>query len=55
MTSPKRKLLQLSGGTDRSFITAGDASKPALLLLHAFPSSSRDSQASFRDWRVLLT
>lgn len=41
MTSPKQQRLRLSGGTDLSFVTAGDVSKPALLLLHGFPSSSR--------------
>lgn len=41
MTSPTSRQLRLSGGTDLSFVTAGDASKPALLLLHGFPSSSR--------------
>jgi pimeloyl-ACP methyl ester carboxylesterase len=30
----------LSGGTELSFITAGDASKPAVLLLHGFPGSA---------------
>ncbi|HEV2503267.1 MAG TPA: alpha/beta hydrolase [Mesorhizobium sp.] len=41
MTSPKRQQLRLSGGTELSFVTAGDAAKPALLLLHGFPSSAR--------------
>lgn len=41
MASLERHRLQLAGGTDLSFVTAGDASKPALLLLHGFPSSSR--------------
>lgn len=41
MTSPKRQKLRLSGGTELSFVTAGDAAKPALLLLHGFPSSAR--------------
>ena len=36
-----RQRLRLSGGTELSFITAGDASKPAVLLLHGFPSSAR--------------
>jgi pimeloyl-ACP methyl ester carboxylesterase len=34
-----RQRLRLSGGADLSFITAGDASKPAVLLLHGFPGS----------------
>jgi pimeloyl-ACP methyl ester carboxylesterase len=40
-----RQRLRLSGGIELSFITAGEASKPAVLLLHGFPSSSR----TFRD------
>ena len=36
-----RQKLRLSGGTDLSFVTAGEPSKPALLLLHGFPSSAR--------------
>ena len=40
-----RQKLRLSGGTDLSFVTAGEPSKPALLLLHGFPSSAR----TFRD------
>jgi pimeloyl-ACP methyl ester carboxylesterase len=40
-----RQRLRLSGGTELSFITAGETSKPAVLLLHGFPSSSR----TFRD------
>ncbi len=45
MTFPTQQRLRLSGGTELSFVTAGDASNPALLLLHGFPSSSR----SFRE------
>lgn len=37
--------LRLSGGTELSFITAGEISKPAVLLLHGTPNSSR----MFRD------
>ncbi|MBZ9863880.1 alpha/beta hydrolase [Mesorhizobium sp. CA15] len=33
--------LELASGTELSFLTAGEPSKPALLLLHGFPSSSR--------------
>jgi len=40
-----RQRLRLSGGTELSFITAGEASKPAVLLLHGYPSSAR----MFRD------
>jgi pimeloyl-ACP methyl ester carboxylesterase len=41
MRPPTRQRLRLSGGTELSFITAGEASKPAVLLLHGFPSSAR--------------
>jgi pimeloyl-ACP methyl ester carboxylesterase len=37
--------LRLSGGSELSFVTAGDAARPAVLLLHGSPSSSR----MFRD------
>jgi pimeloyl-ACP methyl ester carboxylesterase len=40
-----RQRLRLSVGAELSFITAGDVSKPAVLLLHGFPSSAR----TFRD------
>jgi pimeloyl-ACP methyl ester carboxylesterase len=40
-----RQRFRLSGGTELSFVTAGDVSKPAVLLLHGFPGSAR----SFRD------
>jgi pimeloyl-ACP methyl ester carboxylesterase len=33
--------LRLSGGTELAFVTAGDASKPAVLLLHGTPNSAR--------------
>lgn len=36
-----RQRLSLSGGTELSFITAGEASSPAVLLLHGFPTSAR--------------
>ena len=45
MRPATRQRHRLSGGTELSFITAGDASKPAVLLLHGFPNSSR----MFRD------
>ena len=35
-----RQRLRLSGGTELSFITAGDTAKPAILLLHGFPGSA---------------
>src|SRR5688500_16322015 len=37
--TPQR--LRLSGGTEWSFITAGEPSKPAVLLLHGCPSAAR--------------
>jgi pimeloyl-ACP methyl ester carboxylesterase len=45
MRPATRQRLRLSGGTELSFITAGEASKPAMLLLHGFPSSAQE----FRD------
>lgn len=45
MRPATRQRIRLSGGTELSFITAGEASKPAILLLHGFPSSAR----TFRD------
>ncbi|MBY5819542.1 alpha/beta hydrolase [Rhizobium leguminosarum] len=41
MRPATRQRLRLSGGTELSFITAGEASKPTALLLHGFPSSAR--------------
>ena len=40
-----RQRIRLSGGTELAFVAAGDSSKPAILLLHGFPTSSR----MFRD------
>jgi pimeloyl-ACP methyl ester carboxylesterase len=37
---PVRQRFRLSCGTDLAFITAGDPSAPAMLLLHGFPSSA---------------
>lgn len=37
--SSARQRLRLSGGTELSFVAAGDPSMPALLLLHGFPNS----------------
>jgi pimeloyl-ACP methyl ester carboxylesterase len=45
MSSATKQRLRLSGGTELSFVAAGDASKPAVLLLHGSPSSAR----MFRD------
>jgi pimeloyl-ACP methyl ester carboxylesterase len=45
MNSAERERLRLSGGTELAFVTSGDVSKPALLLLHGYASSSR----TFRD------
>ena len=36
-----RQRLRLSGGTELSFLTAGEAARPAVLLLHGTPNSSR--------------
>src|SRR5918996_771176 len=41
MRQTTRHRLRLSGGTELSFATAGDGAKPAVLLLHGFPSSAR--------------
>lgn len=40
MRAATRQRFRLSGGTELSFITAGYASKPAVLLLHGFPGSA---------------
>lgn len=45
MRAAVRQQLRLSGGTELSFITAGNPAQPAVLLLHGFPSSAR----TFRD------
>jgi pimeloyl-ACP methyl ester carboxylesterase len=45
MRPPTRQRLRLAGGTELSFLTAGDAAGPAVLLLHGSPSSAR----MFRD------
>jgi pimeloyl-ACP methyl ester carboxylesterase len=41
MHATTRQRFRLSGGTDISFVTEGDRSRPTLLLLHGFPSSAR--------------
>lgn len=41
MSPATRQRLRLSGGTELSVLTAGEASRPAVLLLHGFPSSAR--------------
>jgi pimeloyl-ACP methyl ester carboxylesterase len=41
MHQASRQRLRLSTGAELSFITAGEASRPAVLLLHGFPSSAR--------------
>jgi pimeloyl-ACP methyl ester carboxylesterase len=41
MRPATRQRLRLSGGTELSFITAGEMSRPALLLLHGFPNAAR--------------
>lgn len=45
MCLASQQRLRLSGGAELSFIRAGEATKPAVLLLHGFPNSSR----MFRD------
>ncbi len=45
MDRAPRQHLRLSGGTDLAFVTGGDPAKPAVLLLHGFPSSAD----TFRD------
>lgn len=35
-----RQRLRLSGGAELAYVTAGDAARPALLLLHGFPGSA---------------
>jgi pimeloyl-ACP methyl ester carboxylesterase len=45
MNPATRQRLRLSGGTELSYITAGEASRPAVVLLHGSPSSAR----MFRD------
>ena len=39
-TRQPRQRLRPSGGAELSFITAGEPSKPAVLLLHGFPGSA---------------
>jgi pimeloyl-ACP methyl ester carboxylesterase len=41
MRTATRQRFRLSGGTELSFLTAGEATKPAVLLLHGSPSSAR--------------
>jgi pimeloyl-ACP methyl ester carboxylesterase len=41
MRPATRQRLRLSGGTELSFITAGETSRPAVLLLHGFPNAAR--------------
>jgi pimeloyl-ACP methyl ester carboxylesterase len=41
MREATRQRLRLSGGTELSFLTAGETSKPAVLLLHGFPNAAR--------------
>lgn len=40
MRQATRERLRLSGGTELAFVTAGEASNPAVLLLHGFPGSA---------------
>src|SRR5687768_785152 len=41
MRTATRQRFRLSGGTDLSFLTAGEPCMPAVLLLHGSPSSAR--------------
>jgi pimeloyl-ACP methyl ester carboxylesterase len=41
MHAPNRQRLRLSGGTELSFVTAGESSTPAVVLLHGTPQSAR--------------
>ena len=45
------KRLRLSGGSELSFVAAGEASKPAVLLLHGTPNSSQ----MFREIMLVLS
>jgi pimeloyl-ACP methyl ester carboxylesterase len=45
MSPATRQRCRLSGGIELSYITAGEPSNPAVLLLHGFPNSAR----GFRD------
>src|SRR3546814_11798494 len=41
MHQATRQRFRLSGGPELSFVTAGEPSSPAVLLLHGFPNSAR--------------
>src|SRR5688572_2050401 len=41
MRAATRQRLRLSSGSELSFLTAGELSKPAVLLLHGTPQSAR--------------
>ena len=41
MRAANRQRLRLSSGAELSFITSGESSKPAVLLLHGTPQSAR--------------
>jgi pimeloyl-ACP methyl ester carboxylesterase len=45
MPTTSRQRLRLSGGSELSFIVAGEPSKPAVLLLHGFPNAVRMFEA----------
>jgi pimeloyl-ACP methyl ester carboxylesterase len=47
MIPAKQRRLRLSGGTELSFMTAGKASDPALLLVHGFPISAQTFRGVF--------
>jgi pimeloyl-ACP methyl ester carboxylesterase len=45
MPTTSRQRLRLSGGSELSFMVAGEPSKPAVLLLHGFPNAARMFEA----------
>src|SRR5690606_27458151 len=45
MHAARRQSIRLSGGTELSFVVAGNPSLPAVLLLHGFPASARTFRA----------
>src|SRR5690606_34456198 len=45
MHAARRQSIRLSGGTELSFMVAGNPSLPAVLLLHGFPASARSFRA----------
>ena len=54
MRPASRQRLRLSGGTELSFITAGETSSPAVLLLHGSPSSAGMFREEVLSWMQAL-